>query len=859
MRDEQRIINLILESIYEMSEADKPKKGQSGLSRAFKRGNLRQATCHRQEISVDEVNAIDPELGISQQVCWGGVPPARIITKVGQNPNYVKNFINNNQDLLNIDSIIEKYGENFSVDDFMEKYFHPNETIRSDFRNIIAHSPKFEKRQENKFGKTIKDRETKFILFRPLRDVKDPATGKPIKSHKNEPGWLKYIPILPEYITDIEIDPTTGEKKMVSYGASELRPEDFVRDELGVPIIELNKDSPNYLNYIMKPEDDNKQVAIWLEGDNPEVDPPSLFIATDDDGREFLYHQLQCYKTNEEDNRPTLQEKLNDPEFVKKLNRVKKNLGLNILFLHSCRKATSGIQSQNVDPVGQFIGMPGEPGYGKAVDYPEDVVYPSGKRRTEKKDDVSKTIKMSFNKIIAKEFAIKGPTFNLFESKSLPPIVFDTKHMNTYTDKPTYNKILYQGINTVDYGSKETLVRKIFNRATGKKYDQALVKTVLENNKTKELNIGDINIGDKIRFDVYNIYSGPRQENAVLRLYAVKGGPVEKLSGTKVATTATTSGDIGYGKQNWIQGKIVSYDNKRNRITIEVTKKQGIGFSSTWMIEYGDVSMFYEPRQFNKKYRRWSPDRAIQFEKINLNDATDAAQTGNVEFSDETKSRFKGVTPIYGLGRLGYRDTDPEVTFRMLWEIAGERQENTFDWSMLIKTQMGIKDPRNPTGNVIFQPFKYGLSDDNTAYQLDLTNPNGQIYNDGMITSEVSVDLDEMVDFDYDGTWICIKSHVNSTLNKRIEENTLISTEEFESLSPTERENFRVYTIMDNYKVRLGLEQLIEDIKSKVEALDPQQALLAVNPSEESAQRVNVQEQLNNIVRNIIREIKQNK
>jgi hypothetical protein len=37
MHDEQRIINLILESIYEMSEADKPKKGQSGLSRAFKR------------------------------------------------------------------------------------------------------------------------------------------------------------------------------------------------------------------------------------------------------------------------------------------------------------------------------------------------------------------------------------------------------------------------------------------------------------------------------------------------------------------------------------------------------------------------------------------------------------------------------------------------------------------------------------------------------------------------------------------------------------------------------------------------------------------------------------------------------
>lgn len=853
MRDEQRFINLILESIYEMSEADKPKKqkvqkDQSGKSRGYNYGNVVDATCFKEEVSVDEVNAVDPKLGISQQSCWNGVHPIRVITRKGLQPNDVKRFITQNDDLLKIDVIKEKYGENFSIDDFMEKYFHPNERIRGDLRNLIAQSSKFERRQEYLFGTSIEDRENKFIIFRPIRDTKNPVTGN-VKSHKNLPGWKKYLPVVKpkDPQTKFYSNPETGERITYKVNPSELSKQVAVRDESGSPIIDINPDSPYFGNIITMSEEGNLQVSIWSPGANPDVDPPSFFKVKEGD-MEFLYYPLKCND---------VKELLENKELLEKLDRIRRINNLNLLF-HDYPKCfpQSGIQSKP-KIYGQFLGIPGSYDYGKKVDYPEDVDYPIGKRRTGKKDSTSKTIAMIFNKMMAKEFAIKGPTFNLFEKKGLPPIIFAQKNINTYIDL-TNEDILYQGINNVDYGSKEALVRKVFNRAMGKKYDQALVKTVLEDSDKEQIfSILDINFGDKVRFDVQNDYSGPREEGATLRLYAMKGGPVEKLTGKKTATTATTSGDISYGKQNWIQGEIVAYDNNRQRITIKVREKQGTGSSSYWMIEYEESSMFYEPRQFNTKYRHWEPDRSIQFD---LNNATNDNQASRLKFDDETKSRYEGVTPIYGLGASGYRNTNPEVTFRLFWEIGGERNGDTFDWSMIIKTQMGIKDPSNPTGNVIFKPFKYELSNDDTAYQLNLNNENGQIYNDGIITSVVSVDLDEMADVEYGNTWIYTTNNAKNikSLNRRFQFGDLISTEDYEKLTDDERTKFRIYTIMDNFKVSEGLKQLFDDIKSKVEALDPQQALIAVNP-EERAEPRNLQEQIDNIVKNIIREIRRNK
>jgi hypothetical protein len=401
---------------------------------------------------------------------------------------------------------------------------------------------------------------------------------------------------------------------------------------------------------------------------------------------------------------------------------------------------------------------------------------------TGKKASVSEQIKTKVNTVLRDKFRDDEKYYNEFTKRSIPPIMFTRKFLNNHITELTNDNILYQGLNFVSYDSDEDFLNKIFARAQNKKYDVQFINN--------EINLAEVKPGETLRFDVDVRYDGPRREQARISM---------QLSGEGVAQ--------GIGKNNYIKGHIVAYDNKRNRLTIMVDEVVGDRKGDRWAVRYLGENMYYVSRQFNKKYANWALDKGAQFE-LNPDESAD----------DKTLTRWEGTTQSLKLDRYGYQKPNPSTTLSQLWTLTGTREGNRFTWNLKMKLQYGTKDDSVFTGRVNFKDFN--LSPD---YVND-------VYNGSVIESTVTVGIDDNIQVD--GNFICTFQHRNSQ-GQKVPVNTIISADEFNNLPTKEKEFYTVFTVIDLLPVREGLEQVIFDFMNKVKAIDPQQALVAVDISQQ--------------------------
>jgi hypothetical protein len=414
--------------------------------------------------------------------------------------------------------------------------------------------------------------------------------------------------------------------------------------------------------------------------------------------------------------------------------------------------------------------------------YSKDVDAVSIRSVTGKKASVSEQIKTKVNTVLRDKFRDDEKYYNEFTKRSIPPIMFTRKFLNNHITELTNDNILYQGLNFVSYDSDEDFLNKIFARAQNKKYDVQFINN--------EINLAEVKPGETLRFDVDVRYDGPRREQARISM---------QLSGEGVAQ--------GIGKNNYIKGHIVAYDNKRNRLTIMVDEVVGDRKGDRWAVRYLGENMYYVSRQFNKKYANWALDKGAQFE-LNPDESAD----------DKTLTRWEGTTQSLKLDRYGYQKPNPSTTLSQLWTLTGTREGNRFTWNLKMKLQYGTKDDSVFTGRVNFKDFN--LSPD---YVND-------VYNGSVIESTVTVGIDDNIQVD--GNFICTFQHRNSQ-GQKVPVNTIISADEFNNLPTKEKEFYTVFTVIDLLPVREGLEQVIFDFMNKVKAIDPQQALVAVDISQQ--------------------------
>jgi hypothetical protein len=364
------------------------------------------------------------------------------------------------------------------------------------------------------------------------------------------------------------------------------------------------------------------------------------------EGEEFMVIPLTCENVDEFIK--------NNIDWLKLIQRYHK---LNPIFIR-CQRRVGGELQKNIRPTDQPKGKLNIVTPTTPIDiekYSKDVAVRSAAKVTGNKASVSEMIKTKINDLMTEKFEDGKEYYNLFTSRSIPPIIFSRKFLNNHIGELSNNTILYQGLNYVSFDSDDDFLTKILARAQGKKYDFRIIETFL--------NLKELKIGDTIRLDVDVRYDGPRKENApvVLELFDNKIG-------------------FGLGKNNYIKGHIVAYDNKRNRLTINIDDVVGQKSGNKWALNYLGTNMYYVARRFNKIYSNWNLDKGAQFE-LNPEETSD----------DKTITRWEGTSPIYSLDRYGYQKPNPSTTLSQLWTLFGKKENNKFVMNLKMKLQYGTK------------------------------------------------------------------------------------------------------------------------------------------------------------------------
>jgi hypothetical protein len=564
---------------------------------------------------------------------------------------------------------------------------------------------------------------------------------------------------------------------------------EFIQDDNGNTI-----KNPNYGAYITY----KKMVAaapMWKKG-SEETPEPDYWILNPNKvkGEEFMVIPLTCEDADEFVR--------NNFEWLKLIQRYHK---LNPIFIR-CKKnirPTDQPKAKEFDIVKPTTSLDIER-------YSKDVKARTAARVTGQKADVSEMIKTRVNDIMRDKFEENDENKNyykIFTSRSIPPIIFSRKFLNNHVGELSNDEIFYQGLNYVSFDSDEDFLSKILARAQGKKYDTRIINTFI--------NLKEHRVGDTIKLDVDVRYDGPRKENAkvVLEYYSDE--------------STDTSKRFGLGKNNYIKGRIYKYDNKRNKLTIIIDEILGQASGNKWQLNYLGGQMYYVARRFNKIYRNWDLDKGAQFDI-----------TQDEKGNKNTLTRWEGSTPIYRLDTFGYQKPNPSTTLSQLWTLSGTRQGDTFVWNLTMKLKYGTKDDSVFSGNVNFKD--YNLSSD---YM-------NNVFNNSVIESTIRVGIDENT---YVNNTFISQREFRSTTGANVPEGKIISADEFNQLSPNDKVHFTTTTIVDLLPVREGLEQVIYDFMEKVQAIDPQQALVGVDISQKTFGNL---EEVKKLTERIINEIK---
>lgn len=565
------------------------------------------------------------------------------------------------------------------------------------------------------------------------------------------------------------------------YGQEPARIEDeYIIDAKGNVI-----KNPRYGEYIMKRRENNV-TPISLKGSDDVV----AWFTKD----ELFLVPLTCDEIDEfvEDNK----------EWLKTYQRYLKS---NPIFIRCTNQRTKikNIRPKATNPPSAKELEIAVPSTSMDIEkYSKDVDAINIRNVTGNKASVSEQIKTKVNVVLREKFKDGEDYYTEFTKRSIPPIMFTRKYLNRHVGELSNDNIFYQGLNFVSYDSDEDFLNKIFTRAQNKKYDVQYVDA--------EIDLSTVQPNSTLRFDVGVRYDGPRKEQARI---------VMQLSDEGVG--------LGLGKNNYIKGHIVAYDNKRNRLTIQVDEKLGDKKGSRWAVKYLGENMYYLSRQFNKKYNNWELDKGAQF-----------VIAPNEFEGNKTLTKWAGTTQTYGLDRYGYQKPNPSTTLSQLWTLSGTREGDRFTWNLKMKLQYGTKDDSVFTGKVNFKDFN--ISPD----YVD------EVFNGSIIESTVTVGINNNIDID--NSYVCTFQHRNSE-GQKVPVNTIVSAEEFNNLPTNEKEYYTVLTVIDLLPVREGLEQVIFDFMNKVKAIDPQQAMVGVDVSQSAFGDL---DEAKRIVNRIINEIK---
>jgi hypothetical protein len=590
------------------------------------------------------------------------------------------------------------------------------------------------------------------------------------------------------------LDPKTGKKMRIAVpkSASARKPIDRIVD----PETRAHLRDENTGLYIARIDPHFKRAVAYFHEDN-NTDIPNYWVVTDEVSMEkFLYYPYPC---NELDN------VISDPEMQRKLEVIQRYHKLQVLFTY-CRGKVPKHPSENPKPYATLSGTLAIDKGLKKVDIDgESGYYPAGKIKKGEKNTLSKNIKVKFNSVIKSKFKEGGKYYDIFNKKSIPPIIFHEKFMDENIEM-TNNKVFLQGSNYVDFGSDEAFIRKIFNRAAGKRYDESIINNIDLDGNPKQLYLSQISTdavkrGEDVRerFSVKNDYGGPRKEGAILTVRLAR------------------ENDPGIGQNNYFKGEIVAYDNKRNRITLKITDVVGTLSGDRWKVSYDDVHSYYVANQFSSG-RRWSIDKGAQYVIDN-------------EVEGGTKSKYEGLTPSYGIAKGGYTKGNPSTTLKLLWQINGERTDGQFTWKITLLLKYGKRTNDDAFGNVTFK--EYTLNPDS-------------IYNDGRLEQTEVVNL-VPPDKSFDNLWVRAGSVGEEP----------ITTEQFNQLSEREQDLYRRYCIMDDLNIYNGLIDLLDKFMGKVNSIDPQEALKLVDITQQ-AFGTELQE-TKRLVNKILSEIKKQK
>jgi hypothetical protein len=183
-------------------------------------------------------------------------------------------------------------------------------------------------------------------------------------------------------------------------------------------------------------------------------------------------------------------------------------------------------------------------------------------------------------------------------------------------------------------------------------------------------------------------------------------------------------------------------------------------------------STTYLARQFNTRYSNW--------EETKKND-----------------KRYEGKTPVFNLDTKGYSELNLDVSMKMLFEITGERDGDSFTWKISMVNKFGRK-----------RPDEYRIKNGKLE---PITLKDGGYLDEGDLSKSVTVQLDPEKDY-----------------NK--------------------------ITVMGDIAVAQGLREAIEDFKSIIEAVSPKSALKYANVRRSDVEKIN--ETVVNISLDILNQIK---
>jgi hypothetical protein len=170
-----------------------------------------------------------------------------------------------------------------------------------------------------------------------------------------------------------------------------------------------------------------------------------------------------------------------------------------------------------------------------------------------------------------------------------------------------------------------------------------------------------------------------------------------------------------------------------------------------------EMDTSYLARQFNRTYTTWSEDKKNQ-------------------------KAYEGKTDVFQLDRRGFSELNLDVSLKMIFEIIGVREGDSFTWTITMTNKFGKK-----------RPDEYRISNGKLK---PITLKDGGYLDEGVIRVSKTAQLDPNKTFD--------------------EENTIIS----------------------DVAVSEGLREAIYDFKQQIESIEPKSALKYANVRRSDIERV---------------------